>query len=352
VGSLGSGIVASSGGVGSLTGKTMNTKQTVTSLVCLVVAVSLSPTFAQGNQPMSTDLQNSIMGRMNRDFDRNVSEPLNGFMAAKTAMALDELARRRQLQDMESQRAFTARQAELQREHERRMEELQRDSVRPTLEDSERAKIEKAAYEKARKDLEDKSKAESLHQARDLAAKAVDQFAIYLTSSAFNPDPVKADGFSWAFEHREFDSNVVSLVQKDFPSAEKRYPVEAPLVKAYLAAARRLIELGHGLRDLDQKDPTDVWVARFCLGREETVKQLPDELRTFEGKRFMTWAEFAATSKTNLSASSQYYTLSTEQLLRFLASDTHAAVRQKLADLEAAGFVRKPTVIQEEQDSK
>jgi PEGA domain len=158
-----------------------------------------------------------------------------------------------------------------------------------------------------------------------LVPKAVSQFAAYLTAPGLQlPNGVAA-----------FNSKAVSLVQTDFETAEKDYPIEAPVIKAHLDAARALIEVSKNLRDFDDNSQTDVWLAKFCSEQEQMVKHGPEDQRNMDGKMFLTFAEFAEVAKTNSLAASKYWTLSDIQLLEGLAIDAHLAVRQKLANLEA-----------------
>jgi len=274
---------------------------------------------------------NAITGALRESMDKNVTAPA----LAWEALAQQEMARRRQLQDLAAQREFIDRQRQLQREHEMRLETLRTESSQPTsgeiLGEIERQKIEREAYAKARKDLEFESLAARREQALALVPTAVSQFANYLTSPGLElPDGAKA-----------FNSNAVSLVQTDFEAAEKKYPVEAPVIKAHLDAAKALIEVSSNLRGFDDKNRSDQWLVKFCFEQEQALKRLPEEQKKIDGKTFLTWAEYAEATRTNSGAASAYWTLSEIQLLERLATDAHTSTRQKLADLEAAGFVRK-----------
>jgi hypothetical protein len=113
---------------------------------------------------MSMTNYDAIMGNLQRGLDAAV-KPLNDYFRMRVQNALEERARRQQLQDLAAQRDFIERQAQLQREHELRLEELRREPPQPALTERERQKIEKEAYEKARKDLESESLAEWRKQA-------------------------------------------------------------------------------------------------------------------------------------------------------------------------------------------
>jgi hypothetical protein len=130
------------------------------------------------------------------------------------------------------------------------------------------------------------------------------------------------------------------LQEEGFKKAAKQFPVEAPIYESTVRAASEYLELVHGLKAFDEKDPTHRWLVSFIDRQAEVVKG-DAERRSQQGKEFLAPEEFAELAQKDAQAARKHWTFSEVQILDMLALNAHLHATNRIKELEEGGYERK-----------